>query len=138
MNRKLRFEFHQVRREVTDLRVAHEEYITENEVEHTTVFFLRAHIAFGNDDVLLFDEARDLNSRAPDERLVFDLLVERGLSSDMKCARYQPFDVGCKAGQDRGVISPGEAVHVLLNRDFIRGHEIPFGRAARITTPAEP
>ena len=98
-----------------DLRVAHNEHIAEDGMQRAAILSSRAHVAFRDDDVVFFDQARDADRRMAGKRLPFDLAIEVALPSRMECPRYQPFDVFREARQYFRVICSVERIHVLLN-----------------------
>lgn len=84
------------------------------------------HDAFSNDNVVLFRQASDLYRGASDESVILDFFIEGFFSSQMKHPRQQPFNIIRETGQYFPVISPGESIHVSLDRQLILAHGSTF------------
>jgi hypothetical protein len=114
------FQLHQLRRQMPNLPVPHQENIAEDGIKNAAITSGGPHGAFGDDHVWFFNRARDANRRASDERIVLDFPVEGIPSFDVKHPRYDPLNVVGQARQDVCVIGPVESVHAAAQREDAR------------------
>ena len=128
----LRLHFHQVGREVPDLRVVHDEHIAEDHVQ-------RAAIPSGGRTV----PSATTTSCSSIMRLTciaglptnasFSIsLSKRALSFYVKRTGYQPFDVVGQARQNFRMIGSREGIHVLPDGLFIWTHGSVFRPASGV------
>ena len=118
--------FHQIRSQVPYPRVLHYENIAEDCVQRTAISPGRAHTAFSDYYIVLFNHATDSNGGASHESVILDLFVEGVFSCDVKGSGYHPFNVIGETRQNPHVISLGESVHVLLHGLLIVAHGFVF------------
>src|SRR6185312_10569802 len=107
-----------------DPGVTHDEDVAEYRVEHAPIPALGLDPPFRNHDVVLLDHPDRGDGRPAHERVVLDLLVERGLPNQVKCPRHLPLDVVGQAGQDLRVIGPAEPLQVALDGALVLGHAL--------------
>jgi hypothetical protein len=116
------FDFDQIRCQLPDFGVLHDEKVTEHGVEETAAPSGGADGTLGDHHIVFLGQARDLYLGAADKSRILDFPVKGIFARQVKGAGHEPFDIIGQARQNLAMIASGEAFHVFLYGLFVLAH----------------